>query len=127
MTSIIAKRRGIQTMRMFPASEEKNTAYISFVDRFERGSIQDLEANEARGLIEGEIRKSFAYDLAEIASNLVIGNNLDSHVMFSRKLDELMLVRLPKSIPKSSLKAHVGSAFEATLPIVKKHPSRNLG
>lgn len=124
INSVLAKHRGFETFKLVPTTN-KGQAFISFVDKFERGSLKTLEQLGMRDIIEGEIRQSFVYDIAEIASNLVIAENFNSYAMFSRKLDEIVLNKLNRKI-NNYKSDYNNTAYKITLPFVSGIPTETL-
>jgi len=124
INGIVASHRGLRTLKFVPTIN-KNEAYISFIDKYERGTVKDLERLGIRNMIEGEMRKSFVYDIGEIVSNFVIAENFNSHAMYSRKVDEVVLRKLNKTI-NNYKSDYNDTAFKVTLPFVDGIPTETL-
>jgi len=122
INGVIVRHRGNMSMKYGPNTK---TWEISFVHRNEKGTPEDLEKLGMRGLLEGEIKKTFIYDIGEIASNLVIAENFNSHAMYSRNVDEVVLKKLNKQI-NSYKNDYNSTAFKVTLPFVNGIPTETL-
>lgn len=124
INGVIAEYRGLRTMKFVPTTN-KAEAFMSFVDKYERGTPEDLERLGMRDMIEGDMRKSFVYDIGSITSNLLIAENFKSHAMFSRKLDEAVLRKLNMNV-NNYKSDYNNTAFKVTLPFVSGIPTERL-